>query len=105
MGKLPYFHLLPRRLSGKYLQIFGESKARIQSFMEIIDTRLTIHHFENICRDTGFEIIKRELYLINPIYKYKFGLTPRRQLPVLRDIPVLRDFISTSVYYLIRPEK
>jgi len=103
MGKIPYFHLLPHQISSRYLQIVGESPARVKGFLEVVDTRLTIGQFEKICRKTGYEILEKEFYLINPIYKYKFGLKPRRQLPVLRNIPVLRDFISTSVYYLIRP--
>ena len=44
-----------------------------------------------------------ELYLVNPIYRYKFGLTPRRQLPGLRSLPWLRDFVTTTCYYLVRP--
>jgi SAM-dependent methyltransferase len=103
LGKMPYFHLLPHQLSAGYLQLVGESRARIKGFLEVVDTRLTIRQFEQICRKTGYEILEKEFYLINPIYKYKFGLKPRRQLPVLRNIPVLRDFISTSVYYVIRP--
>ena len=105
LGKMPYFHLLPQQISAGYLKIVGESPARIKGFLEVVDTRLTISQFEQICRKTGYEILVKEFYLINPIYKYKFGLKPRRQLPVLRNIPVLRDFISTSVYYLIRPSR
>jgi hypothetical protein len=37
----------------------------------------------------------------NPIYKFKFGLTPFKQIGLIKAIPHLRDFFTTCVYYLI----
>ena len=105
LGKMPWFHLLPKKIAGGYLKLLGETPQRITGFLEIVDTRLTTSRFEKLCRSEDYAIVSREFYLINPIYKYKFGLNPLKQLPVLRHIPVLRDFVSTSVYYLIRPSK
>ena len=41
-------------------------------------------------------------YLINPIYKYKFGWQPKKQFWVIKQIPFIRNFFTTCVYYLIR---
>lgn len=103
LGKLPYYHLLPRPAYRALLRLFGESEQRIEGLMEIVDTRLSIHDFEDLARRAGYRIIRRRLYLVNPIYRYKFGLTPRAQLPGLRSVPWLRDFVTTTCYYLVQP--
>lgn len=102
-GKLPYYHLLPRPLYRRLLKAFGEPERRVEELMEIVDTRLTILQLERLLRQTRYETLRRELYLIRPIYRHKFGLTPRRQLPGLRSLPVLRDFVTTAAFYLVRP--
>ena len=103
VGKLPYYHLLPRPAYRRLLRLFGESEERIEVLMEIVDTRLSIHDFEDLVRRAGYRVIQRQLYLINPIYRYKFGLTPRKQLPGLRSLPWVRDFVTTTCYYLVQP--
>ena len=102
-GKLPFYHLLPRPAYRGLLKLFGESESRIEGLMEIVDTRLSIADFEGVAARTGYDIVRRQFYLINPIYRYKFGLTPREQLPVVRSLPVLRDFVTTTCYYLVQP--
>ena len=71
--------------------------------LEIVDTRISIAKTERLLRRTGWKTLQREFFLINPIYAYKFGLKPRRQLPGLRSIPWIRDFVTTAAYYLVRP--
>ncbi len=101
-GKLPYYHILPRPIYKGMLKIFGEPEARIESLMEIVDTRLSISSFEKKLRGAGWAVEKRELFLLNPIYEFKFGVKPVKQLPVVRSIPFLRDFVTTACYYLAR---
>lgn len=103
LGKLPYYHLLPRRLYRGLLSLFGESEIKIRNLMAIADTRVTIHGFEKRVGLYGYRILKRRLYLINPIYESKFGLRAVEQLPLIRSIPWFRDFITTTCYYMIQP--
>jgi SAM-dependent methyltransferase len=103
LGKLPYYHLLPRPLYRSALRLFGESERKIEEQMEIVDTRISIGRLERLLRETGWATLQRELFLVNPIYAYKFGLRPRRQLPGLRTLPWVRDFVTTAAYYLVRP--
>jgi hypothetical protein len=49
----------------------------------------------------NFKITKKQFYLISPIYTYKFGMKPVKQLPVVSSIPFLRDFVTTAAYYLV----
>jgi SAM-dependent methyltransferase len=104
-GALPWMHLLPRSMYQGYLRRAGEPQPTIDSLMEIYDTRISISRFENIVKSTGYRILNRRLYLINPIYRFKFNWTPQPQFPFLAAIPWFRDFISTTAYYVLdRPE-
>ena len=105
LSKLPYFHLLPRPAYRGVLNAFGEPEAVVTELMELKDTGLSIEAFERICRETNYAILDRRLYLTNPIYSYKFNLKVRRQLGPVKGIPVLRNFLTTCAYYLVRPKE
>lgn len=100
-GQLPWIHLLPRKLYDKYLKKVGESEATRISLLEIYDTRISINRFEKILKQLHYHIERKRFYLINPIYRFKFKRTPREQFKILAGIPWLRDFFTTTVYYLI----
>lgn len=102
LSKLPYYHLLPTKL---YKWILKKNNEPVEALMEVRETGISIEYFEKIVRQTNFSIIYKTFYLINPIYKYKFGLKPRKQIPVLKSIPYIRDYFTTCVYYLITPNK
>jgi 2-polyprenyl-3-methyl-5-hydroxy-6-metoxy-1,4-benzoquinol methylase len=98
LSKLPYYHLLPKKLYKWVLRKFNEPT---EELLEIKDTGISIERFEKIVEQANYKIINKTHYLINPIYKYKFGWKARKQLPVLKSIPYLRDYFTTCVYYLI----
>lgn len=102
LGILPYIHLLPRPLYRALLRGFGEPDHTIQELMEIRDTGISIERFERIVKQQGYTITEKQFYLINPIYKYKFGLKPRHQWGPVAGIPFVRNFLTTCVYYLIK---
>ncbi len=104
-ARVPYYHLLPQRLYTGILRLLGESRRTIDDLQEIRDTRISISGFERLVKETGFEILERRLFLINPIYRYKFGLRPRMQFGFISSIPWFRDFVTTTCYYLIRPSQ
>ena len=104
-AKLPYYHLLPKRLYKSLLSLFGESDIKIRNLMSIVATKMTIQGFERLVNASKFRIVKKRFYLINPIYEVKFGLNAIRQLPFLRSIPWLRDIFTTTCYYIIQPDK
>lgn len=98
---VPWFHILPKAIYRQILKRFGESETQIQVLLEIYDTRLSVNRFENLLKKTNWNIKKRQFFLLNPIYEYKFGIKGRKQLGMISVIPRLRDFLSTAVYYLI----
>ena len=79
----------------------GEDPQSIQDLLDIYDTRITIERFERILKKSDLKVLQKQHYLINPIYKYKFGLTPRKQWGPITMIPYVRDFVTTCVYYTV----
>ncbi|MDR3711381.1 MAG: class I SAM-dependent methyltransferase [Puia sp.] len=98
LSLLPYYHLLPLGLYKAILRLFKEP---VKDLLEIRETGLSIEDFERITRKNDYTIVSKLHYLVNPIYEWKFGWKPRRQWPVIRDIPFLRNFVTSCVYYLI----
>lgn len=101
-GLLPYYHLFPKSIYRALLKIFSEGKGTINELMDIKDCGISIERFEKICKSSGYEIVNKTHFFINPIYKYKFNLKVRKQLGVIRGIPYVRNFLTTAVYYLIK---
>ncbi|MDW8334273.1 MAG: class I SAM-dependent methyltransferase, partial [Bacteroidia bacterium] len=81
----------------------GESRSIEAFLLETKQLGLSTARFERIVRQTGYRIVDCEFYLFNPIYRYKFGIRPRKQAKWIKAIPHLRDFVTTGVYYLIAP--
>lgn len=100
LSRLPYIHLLPKLL---YRALLKWKKEPVADLMEIRDTRLSIERFERVCRSQGYRIVQADHYLLNPIYEWKFGWRARKQFFWLRGIPYLRNYVTTCVYYLIKP--
>jgi SAM-dependent methyltransferase len=100
-SKLPYYHILPNFFYLNVLKLAGETPAKIAELEEIKSTQITIERFENIVNKSGFNIIQKQWFLINPIYKYKFGLNPRKQNWLFGAIPFVRNFLTTCAYYTI----
>jgi 2-polyprenyl-3-methyl-5-hydroxy-6-metoxy-1,4-benzoquinol methylase len=98
---LPYYHILPRFIYKGILKLAHEHELTIKELMEIKDTQITIERFERIVKDSGLKVVNKQHYLFNPIYKYKFGLQPRKQWAPFTWIPYFRDFVTTCVYYTV----
>jgi SAM-dependent methyltransferase len=100
-SKLPYYHLLPNFLYTGILKLGGETSGKIGELLEIKSTRISIERFERIVKAAGLNIKNNRHYLINPIYKYKFGLNARVQFAFVKAIPFVRNFLTTCVYYSV----
>jgi len=102
LSKIPYTHLLPSPLYKALLKSFKEDVA---AFMEVKETGISIERFERIVKETGFNVVNKIHYFLNPIYEYKFKVKAKKQTPLISHIPYVRDFFTTCVYYLITPTK
>lgn len=101
LGMMPWYHILPKPIYKGIVKMIGEEDGVINELMEIYDTRITIERFEKIVRNSGMKFINKTHFLINPIYKYKFGWEPRKQFGIISAIPFVRNFLTTCVYYTI----
>ena len=101
LSKLPYFHILPRSLYKGIMKLGEKRKGVIESQLEIKDTQISINRFYKICENTDLKVLKKQFYFINPNYKYKFGLKPRKQSRFIASIPYLRDFFTTTAYFVL----
>ncbi len=101
LAAMPYYHLLPMPL---YRWILKQGKQDVEAFAEIKETGISIERFERIVKDKGYQVINKQHYLLNPIYTYKFGWKPLKQLKLVSAIPWVRNFFTTCVYYLITPK-
>lgn len=99
LSRLPWIHLLPRRIYGGLMRLGGVDP---EGLLEIKDTGLSIERLERIVRQENYLIHDEYLYFINPNYEVKFGLRPRRLWKFL-NIPYLRNFYTTCVYYYLSP--
>lgn len=102
LSRLPFIHLLPKGLYRAWLKALKENPAQIDELLSIKRSKMTPESFESMVRTEGYEIIDRTLWLITPHYKAKFGLKPRRLASPFRNLPYIRNFLTTSCFYIIR---
>jgi 2-polyprenyl-3-methyl-5-hydroxy-6-metoxy-1,4-benzoquinol methylase len=100
LSKAPYLHLLPESLFVWILKIFSETQTKINGLLEIRETRISISKFLKILKINHYKIDKQNYYLINPNYEIKFNLKVR-ELPWVINIPYLRDFFTTTCFFII----
>ncbi len=74
LSKLPYYHLLPMPIYKMLLKLGGEQQDKIDNLAEIKATGISIEQFEQYAKRTNYNIVSRTLFLIRPIYRFKFGL-------------------------------
>lgn len=100
-SKLPWYHLLPRSW---YRGILKKYQEPVEVLMEIRDTGISIERFEKIADETGYRIVRKQHWLINPVYEHKFGWRARKQWRLISAIPGLRNYFTTCAYYLLAPQ-
>ena len=102
LSKIPYYHLLPMPLYKWIMKTNGENW---QEMVEIKETGISIEKFESIVDKTGYSVLNKTHFLLNPIYEYKFGWKPRKQFGLIQAIPWIRNFLTSCVYYSIQKNK
>lgn len=102
ISHLPFVHLFPKTFFRLLLKASGEDDACIEELMSIKGTKTSIELFEQLLKTIGkFIITDRTLWLINPHYETKFGLRPLQLPKCLAIIPYVRNFFTTSCFYVL----
>lgn len=102
ISHLPFIHLLPNIVYKTLLKWGGENERCISELLFIKKTQMPIELFEQLLRKEQVTIIDRTLFFINPHYETKFGLKPRKLFALIKAIPYLRNFCTTSCFYLLK---
>ena len=103
LSRTPYFHLLPTPAYRAVLSAFAEKPARIESLLATKRTGLGSEEFQSLVGSAGYRVLSERLYLLNPMYTYRFGLPPRVQASWVAARTSLRDFVTSCAYYTLRP--
>lgn len=101
-SKLPFIHLLPNPLYRGLLKLSNISQNAIDELMSIKRSKMPVEKFERLANDCGYNIVNRSLWFINPHYRQKFGLKPRRMWKWASLIPYFRNFYTTSAFYILK---
>lgn len=104
-SKVPFVHVLPACLYRGWLKLFGEDKSKIDELMSIKRSWMTPEKFEGLCAGHGYKVVDRTFWFISPHYKAKFHLKPRRLWGWLGHVPYLRNWFTTSCFYIISVKK
>jgi SAM-dependent methyltransferase len=104
LSTIPFYHLLPLPIFSGMLRLFNENEHNIKELISIKKSKMSIENFEHLCRLHHQKIINRQLWFINPHYKQKFNLNPRKLSSLIGNIPYIRNFFSTSCYYITKNE-
>lgn len=102
VSALPFIHLLPTPLYRSLLRSFHETPSCTKELLEIKHCQMTIELFEKLSKENNYVIANRQLWFINPHYQQKFHLRPRKLFPFLARIKYIRNFFSTSCFYVTR---
>lgn len=104
-SKLPYYHLLPWPMYRGLLKLLGVKEESIRTMKEIKDTGISVERFLKIQKAAGFQVVQKRYYLFNPIYKYKFGLEPKKQWGWVSQVPYFRNFVTMGVYFVVKAQQ
>jgi len=101
---LPYIHFLPESLFLRLIHpsdsLYKTSQYLIEDLKKIRNTWITTGVVKKTCKQHKLKIVHKQIYLIRPDYRYKFGL-PEIAMPVVLPIGTLLDPFCTSVELLL----
>lgn len=103
LSKLPFIHMLPAAAYRTLLRRCGEPDNVVEEMLSIKRCKMPVERFERLAKEAGMQVERRTLWAINPHYKQKFHLRPLREVWPFDALPWLRNFYTTSAWYLLRP--
>ena len=102
LSHFPFLHLLPTSLYRGILKCAKEPESTINELLYIKTTKTPIELFEKLVKKLNITVLDRRFYFINPHYETKFGLKPRKLARCIGAIPWVRNFFTTSSFYMIK---
>lgn len=101
-SRIPFMHLTPRPIFEKMISSGREAdKVEVRRLRGI---RMTTTKLRTAARNAGYEIADERLFLLRPVFKMKFGISPI-SANILRPFPLIRDVMALEAGYLLRVGK
>ncbi|MBP3253026.1 MAG: class I SAM-dependent methyltransferase [Bacteroidales bacterium] len=102
ISTIPFIHLLPLQFYTAILRLSGENDDCIKELLSIREAKMSIEKFEKLYKFVGLRCVDRTIWFINPHYKQKFGLMPRKQNNIISHLPYIRNYFTTSCFYVLQ---
>lgn len=100
---MPYLHALAPNLFLKLLQKWESDKREwLEDERQILLNRLTRNRFEQLARETGWQIDYRQTYLLRPAFM-RMGL-PTMPNGWVGRVPLIGECLTTACEYLLRAQ-
>ena len=101
---VPFVHLLPSKVflglaepgENEYMSTEGS----LEDLLSVRRTKLTLGRAEDAFRQVSFQMLDRELFLVRPEYRVRYGLRERRA-GLLGAIPGVREVAVNGAFYLL----
>ena len=94
---MPYVHLLPKN-------VYFEMLPKQESYRKLVETvtanKISIFKFEKLVDSSNFKILRKELYLMRPSYRARYGV-PAVKIGIISRIPFVREFMTSGGSYLL----
>ncbi|MDD3807201.1 MAG: class I SAM-dependent methyltransferase [Candidatus Marinimicrobia bacterium] len=98
LRRIPFLHILPSSMIRKMGKRQKEDPRVIEAIIGNYKNGLTIKRFERYYTKFHFKAVIKELFLIRPIYRIRFGLRPLR----FPNIPFIREVCAMGCEYLLQ---
>lgn len=95
---IPYLPLIPELLLKRLWILFNEREEFYSNMLQNYREGISISQFETYTRNYKFQFLVKELFIIRPIYKTRFGLEPHH----FPDIPIIREVCSFGCECLLQ---
>ena len=98
-SKMPYIHLLPKSIF--HNMISSGRPQDIEEVRRLEHIRMNAKKFSDAARNSGYEIVNEDYYLLRPVFKMKFGL-PEIKLTAIAKAPFIKNFFSLEAAFLLK---
>ncbi len=99
IAKIPYLHLLPTSIFK--IIIKNGRKNDIDEVMRLRNIKLTPKKFEIAAHNQNYITLKKDFYLLRPVFKMKFGI-PSIKLTPLSFLPLVKTYFSLEASYILK---
>ncbi|MBQ9253422.1 MAG: class I SAM-dependent methyltransferase [Bacteroidales bacterium] len=101
-SKFAWLHLLPLKLYTWFLRKSKENEECINELISIRKSKMPIEKFEKLYKSHNMQKIDCVYWFINPHYKQKFGLKPKKVISLFGYLPYIRNFYTTSAWFVLK---